>query len=223
MQDVVDTGLSVVDTITNVALEMSNTLNNAVSLLKTPQVFIARISALYNVIGSFSTPLDALKNIKNTSNLNTAEEIVRIDTNTEKGKREAESKQQIELLCQRAGICSQANIIASMVFNSSKEADDVLNDFISQVEEQIITEVPTDEETLQALKDLRSVLVQDIANTIKKLPDTKIIQIPQSIPSVVLAYELYEDIDRADEIIKRNNISNPCFIPARTDLEVLQA
>lgn len=220
-QNIADGKLSIVDSITNVALKMSDTLNNAVSLLKTPEAFMARISALYDIISSFSNPMDAIRSIKNVSNLNVAKEIEKIDINSKKGQREAENKQQLELLCQRAGIVSQANIISSMEFKSSKEAEEILNDFINQVEEQILTKVSTDENTLQSLKDLRSVLIKDITTTIKKLPEVKIIKIPQSIPSVVLAYELYGDIDRADEIIKRNNIFKPGFMPAMVELEVL--
>lgn len=38
---------------------------------------------------------------------------------------------------------------------------------------------------------------------------------PQSIPALALAYEYYGDSSRADEIISRNMIENPLFVPAQ--------
>ena len=41
------------------------------------------------------------------------------------------------------------------------------------------------------------------------------------MPSLVLAYDLYEDLDRADEIVKKNAVKYPQFLPANKDLKVL--
>nr|DAQ36894.1 MAG TPA: DNA circulation protein [Caudoviricetes sp.] len=41
------------------------------------------------------------------------------------------------------------------------------------------------------------------------------------MPVCVIAYELYGDYSKADEIVSRNKIKNPLFVPANKTLEVL--
>ena len=34
-----------------------------------------------------------------------------------------------------------------------------------------------------------------------------------TLPAVVLAYDLYEDASRSDELVRRNGLSHPGFVP----------
>jgi len=46
---------------------------------------------------------------------------------------------------------------------------------------------------------------------------------PAATPALALAYDLYGDLDRADELAKRNKIRNPGYLPAGDKLWVLDA
>jgi len=41
------------------------------------------------------------------------------------------------------------------------------------------------------------------------------------MPAIVLAYRLYGDAERADEIVARNRVRHPGFVPGGQPLEVL--
>jgi prophage DNA circulation protein len=70
------------------------------------------------------------------------------------------------------------------------------------------------------LRDLRSQLAKDFRD---RAPVTRLttITLQSGIPAAVLAHRLYGDATRADEIVARNKLSHPLFVPADESLEVL--
>lgn len=76
-------------------------------------------------------------------------------------------------------------------------------------------------ELMQALRNTKEVVVEYIREIILELPRMRTIQLPEKMPSLVLAYDLYEDLSRADEIESRNKIPYPAFVPSGKDLKVL--
>jgi len=71
------------------------------------------------------------------------------------------------------------------------------------------------------LTDVRTAFIQDInarAPDLSRLVKKKI-SIPR--PALVVAYDVYEDANRADEIVKRNHIANPVYVGGSIDLELL--
>jgi prophage DNA circulation protein len=82
------------------------------------------------------------------------------------------------------------------------------------------------DEAFVALRDLRAKTIQmltDKGATLERIIE-KTVPSSTIIPAVVLAYDLYEDIEREDEIIQRNVIiKHPGFLPGGQVLEVLNA
>ena len=77
-----------------------------------------------------------------------------------------------------------------------------------------------DTDTFRALRALRAVIVQLSDAQLRTLP--RVITASPGVvrPSLVLAYSIYEDIGRADEIVGRNQLPRPGFVPGRP-IEVL--
>ncbi|WP_188260875.1 DNA circularization protein [Azospirillum tabaci] len=69
------------------------------------------------------------------------------------------------------------------------------------------------DDTFRALTDLRVAVVQDI--TSRSAGSARLSTVTPSTvqPSLVLAYDLYEDAGRGDEIVARNGIAHPGFVP----------
>jgi prophage DNA circulation protein len=79
----------------------------------------------------------------------------------------------------------------------------------------------TESSTLfRALADLRSATVQAISAAAQDTPALTTVTPPDTIPAAVLAYQLYGDALRADEIVARNGVLHPGFVPS-TPLKVL--
>ena len=93
---------------------------------------------------------------------------------------------------------------------------------MSDVDEvELFEPIEPEIEVVQSIRDLREKVVDYIREIVLELPRTKTIRLNENQPSVVVAYDLYEDPSRADEIVKRNKVQFPAFVPANRDLKVL--
>ena len=93
---------------------------------------------------------------------------------------------------------------------------------MTDVEEvELFEDVEPSSEVMQSLRDLREIVIEYMQNIAMELPRTRSLILNGSLPSLVVAYDLYEDVNRADEIVKKNKIAFPGFIPAGKELKVL--
>lgn len=69
-----------------------------------------------------------------------------------------------------------------------------------------------DSSTMDALADIRTSAAQGILDEAATLPQLRTLDVPQPRTAWDLAWALYADADRADEIIERNGISDPLRI-----------
>lgn len=73
----------------------------------------------------------------------------------------------------------------------------------------------------QALRALRSAVVRDVSARSGGLARIVRQEIPETVSASVLAYRLYGDASRAAEVVARNGIAHPGFVPSGTELELL--
>lgn len=72
-----------------------------------------------------------------------------------------------------------------------------------------------------ALRDLRAAVVSDLNARMAVLPSLETLVLPRTTPALVLAWRLYADAKRDAEVIGRNAVVNPGFVPDGVPLEVL--
>lgn len=72
----------------------------------------------------------------------------------------------------------------------------------------------------RALVLLRSRLVRAVPPPDEQLPRVRRLALAASLPAVALAYRLYDDVGRDEEIARRNHVAHPLFVPAG-EVEVL--
>jgi prophage DNA circulation protein len=72
-----------------------------------------------------------------------------------------------------------------------------------------------------ALMDLRARLAQQVPPANVNLPRLRRVVLPRATSSITLAYRLYDDTTRAEEIAARNHVKHPAFLPGNVDLQVL--
>lgn len=78
-----------------------------------------------------------------------------------------------------------------------------------------------DDLTYQELVGLRAAVVNDIATRGAQLPRIASVRPTDTVPALVLAYRTYGDATRDSEIVSRNALRHPGFVPGGTDIEVL--
>lgn len=74
---------------------------------------------------------------------------------------------------------------------------------------------------VRSLTVLRSTISRDVQERAEKLRQVASFTPATVLPSVVLAHRIYQDATRADELVQRNAVRHPAFVPA-APLEVLR-
>ena len=105
------------------------------------------------------------------------------------------------------------------VYDSYQEAIKVREDLVDRIDAE--SEVTPNDEVYVALSDLRTSVVQAVPNPEQNL--ARIVQyVPrETLPSLLVAYQIYGDAGRADEIATRNSPRHPGFLTGGQQLEVL--
>lgn len=220
-KSMINVSVDTIDQITSVANQLNNLAHDARSILDTPKILASKVSEYINVLKSALSPVDAIKQIVLATYMDISEKVKKINLNTLKGAAQAELIEQIGAMIERIGIVHQAKALSEVVFTNVQDAQKMLDDFTSQIDKQLLSIIAVDNEVTQSLRDLRAMVVKNITENIKRLPEIRTIHLAENIPSVVLAYDLYEDIERAVEIVERNSVKNPGFVSVGKVIEVL--
>jgi prophage DNA circulation protein len=107
-----------------------------------------------------------------------------------------------------------AEIVSDMTFVSRQQVDTIktaLQQPFQDAEEVAADEM--DQMTFQTLISTHGALTNHLVQTALPLPRLLQYQFYKVMPSVVLAYRLYDDASRCDEIRDENKIVHPAFCP----------
>ena len=105
------------------------------------------------------------------------------------------------------------------VYDSYQAAIKVRENLVDRIDSE--SEATPNDELYVTLSDLRTSVVQAVPNPEQNL--ARIVQyVPrETLPSLLVAYQIYGDAGRADEIATRNNPPHPGFLMGGNQLEVL--
>ncbi|HVJ53447.1 MAG TPA: DNA circularization N-terminal domain-containing protein [Aliidongia sp.] len=116
-------------------------------------------------------------------------------------------------------IVEAAGALSAFPFSTGDQAQTMSGQLTSAIDNELAT--VTDDNVFDAMRALRIAIIQDVAARSAGLPDTVSMTLQASLPAVVLAFRLYGDPSQAADIIARNDIRNPMFLPSGTAIEVL--
>lgn len=131
---------------------------------------------------------------------------------------QAQNQGSMNALVRRTAVVEAARTSSIIEFNSYNEAIGVQERLTDAIDGELLE---ASDSVYVALVDLRAAVVKDVSTRGADL--SRIIQYtPTRTESVlVIAHRLYGDATRASEIIERNKIRNPLFVPGGMVLEVL--
>lgn len=133
-------------------------------------------------------------------------------------KRQAGNQEAITGLV-RTGAVIEASVVATGVdYETAEDAMAVRDELADRLNLEMET---ASDQVYQTLAGLRAALVRDITERGARLARIVRITPPATVPAVVLAHRLYGDAMREGEIVRRNRIRHPGFVPGGTQLEVL--
>lgn len=91
---------------------------------------------------------------------------------------------------------------------------------LDQIDTELETNAP-EPEVAAALERLRNAIARDVGVRAELLRERSTFAPQAVLPALVIAHRVYQDATRAEELIARNAVRHPTFVPARP-LEVLQ-
>ncbi len=126
------------------------------------------------------------------------------------------NKQAMLLLINQAAVTSMATKLIELNFTHKTEAKSTSEKVAQQIDS--VSWVSSDS-SFQALTNLRINVQQDMQHRLPKLPDVTLVSLPQTTPSLVIAYRHTGSIDTEQQLIERNNILQPGFVSG--DVEII--
>ena len=124
-------------------------------------------------------------------------------------------------LCRRA-LISLARATASYAPRSYDDAVAIRDQVCGLLDAEIVYAADNgDTQAYLSLRRLRAAVVQDLNTRGAQLPRLMTVTRARPLPALVLAYELYQDTTRADELITRVNPPHPAYFP--TSFQALSA
>lgn len=126
-------------------------------------------------------------------------------------------------LQRRLAITTQARILAiaitDQVVPTAQQAVAWRDQLVEQIDAELEQTDP-DVNTATSLARLRAAVVRDVAERAELLRQRSAYTPVAVLPALVLAHRIYQDARRADELVERNGVRHPAFVPVKT-LEIL--
>lgn len=122
----------------------------------------------------------------------------------------------------RSAAIEAAVVVPEIEFEAREDAARVREEITSVLDEEILTAGAVgDDDGYRELSKLYAAVAVDLEQRGATLASVQVVKLPASTPALVLAHRLYQDALRDQEIVARNRVRHPSFVPGGTDLEVL--
>ena len=115
-------------------------------------------------------------------------------------------------------VAAACSVAANYTPSTTDEADDIQAAVLDALDD---AQLEADDETFAALSDLRTVTLRAMAEKARTLPDIISVTEKETRPSLVVAYRWTGAIDAEQDLIARNGLRHPGFVPGGRALELI--
>ena len=197
-------------------------LSNLRSLIDDPFGLASAVGGLFDVVKSVvDTPEKAGKVAQTLVGISEksgyASDPVKPLFNTLAREQEAKNENAIDELVRNEALSNAAGAATVMPPVVYDDVTEVRNQLSDALDKEALYAPP---ETYESIHQLRIDVYKDMTDRASDSARLKEITPNQTTPALVIAYDLYETAERADEIVARNKILNPAFVPP-TPIKVL--
>jgi len=131
----------------------------------------------------------------------------------------SEQSDAVTAYIQQINIATGAGFMSVMPFSSLDDAEAFQDIIVGQINRVLLNDLPTD--IAAAFRDLKASVIADLKKRATTLARLTTLTPPESVPALVLSFKLYGTVDAEQDIIDRNKIDHPGFIPGGQEIEVL--
>lgn len=195
-----------------------NDINNpSITLLKNVAGIASRFVNLFaGMVDLSPSTAIASKNLNSLSNY----EIDKNEGSTFYSKIDNTNQTETELFIKTVSVATESKNLINTEFKSYDDAIIKRKDVLEKIDE--IANLTLNDDVYQSAIDLRQKIIVSIPGENNDLPKIKTINLKQTTPSLVVAYDIFENVAKEDDILARNGIRHPAFAPGGTDLQILE-
>lgn len=125
--------------------------------------------------------------------------------------RMADNRDALAKLTRSALLAQAAGMTATMPLPVYDDAVKLRSETLAAIDTEMLD---ASDDGYLALTDLRAKVHTDMTSRIQNAARLREVQPREVMPALVLAYDLYETVDREGELIARNRLRHPGFVPA---------
>jgi prophage DNA circulation protein len=216
--DVTKTLADIADATAELAFSTRNLVAEVNDLLQAPSQLSQRLLDSFSLMeNAFSRAEDKAK--AHGAFFNFGDDETPVDGDTPIRTKERENQNQFNNFMKRVAAVKAADTAQAGDYASFQDAEDQRVEITDVIEEQI--RESGDTELYQAMIDVNAALVDALPDVDADLPNVKEVTLEDTTASLLVTYDLFEDPEKEQDIIDRNDIQHPGFIAAGTTLEVL--
>lgn len=213
-------------------LNSATTISNSLSILmRTPQMLADSIQGqLYGLSALAQNPLDAYNDLQSFFGASaTPIAAPYVPVTTPSRIQQSINQTAILDLVRRTAIVESARASSQVTFSSYNDAQATLAVLSTALDTELASNtltpigqyVPLNDDVYDALLELRVAVVRDISTRGANLAKLTTTTLPRTMPALVAAYRIYGDCTMDADLVARNNIRHPGFVPGGVPLEVL--
>lgn len=207
------------DPLAEFAFAVRNLKASAISLINSPVDLFNNISDAISLLWAAATPDQSYSFA--TSLFFYGFSDIPIPLLTKTRQQQDSNRQAMNQAVQTLAVINASNSATQMQFKSVEDATAVRNAITDKIDD--LMETTSSDDVYVALQELRSQVVNAIPGSDQDLASIAEVTPLSTVPSLVLAHELYGSVDQEQDIIDRNKITHPGFIPGGSPLEVLDS
>lgn len=136
------------------------------------------------------------------------------------GVREQRNLDELYRLAPLLALYRAAELLLRLLFENYQQAVDFRSDFIAATDPFLLDASDNEYEALSRVNEALGAYIDEIAPALPRLSTHTPLD---TLPALVVSHQVYGDASRAEEIVQRNQIQHPGFVPHGEPLEVVDA
>ncbi|MDA8258380.1 MAG: DNA circularization N-terminal domain-containing protein [Betaproteobacteria bacterium] len=184
----------------------------------------ALVGAVRRLADATSAPLRAISLYKTLFGAGSSSPAV--PTTTPTRRRQAASTAALHAAVQRSAVIEACRASSRAGYMSRDDALTVRASLLDALDDQMeavdaVAGAPVSDDVYQALAALRAAVAEDLRVRGARLPELTTITLGAPMPALVVAYRVFGNAARDTEIVERNHIRHPGYVPGGRPLEVI--
>ncbi|PLX49112.1 MAG: hypothetical protein C0613_08295 [Desulfobulbaceae bacterium] len=193
--------------------------------IRTPaNVVTSIVGSIQRIEDSVTEPLRAISLYKRLFGAGSDSRTIRATTPVR--RQQATSTAALQRLTRQTAVIEACRVSSKAEFETRDEALETSAMLLAAMDSMIegvdpVSGEPISDAVYQQLAALRAAVAIDLRTRGARLPELTTYTPPATLPALVVAHQVYGDATREQEIIERNRIGHPGFVPGGEALEIL--